>query len=607
MSGIVGIVNLDDAPVDPALLQRMTNSMAYRGPDRQQIWADGNVGFGHVLLRTTFESQHEQQPFTLDGETWITADARVDDRARLIHQLAASRDVITAPDAELILRAYQRWGQKCVDYLIGDFSFAIWDRRQRRLFCVRDHFGVKPFYYAELANCLVFSNTLNCIRQHPYVTSQLNDLAIADFLLFGHNSEVSTTAFHDIRRLAPAHQLTWSGGKPRTTRYWTLPSNAEIRYQRASDYVDHCNELLDVAVADRLRTDKVAIYLSGGIDSPTLAATACRLRARQSLWVNLQAYCLVYDNFPDPERHYAGLVARALDIPINVAPVDHYQLFERWDTPELRRPEPYDWPLLAINHDSLKTIENHSRVVLYGEDGDAVLMPSSVLSMLKRMGFGQVLSDLALYIYSHRRLPPLGLGIRAKLRHGLGKLEYRTPYPCWLNPDLTQRLNQSARWEHAQEPTPLKIPAVRLEAYQRLLQPIWQRLFEFNDPGATAVAVEHRFPLLDLRLVSYLLAIPSLPWCVNKELFRVAMQASLPTAVLDRPKTTLDFDPYQRHLEQHGSGWIDSFEPAPQLATYVNRMAVPRVTGGAYDPRVSWLHLRPLILNYWLQSLDAVT
>ncbi|MGH7886962.1 MAG: asparagine synthase-related protein, partial [Candidatus Binatia bacterium] len=584
MSGIVGIVNLDETPVDRVLLQRITRSLAYRGPDSQQIWVDGNVGFGHALLRTTFESRHEQQPLTLDGDTWITADARVDDRAGLIRQLAAPRDFITAPDAELILRAYQRWGPQCVNYLIGDFSFAIWDRRQRRLFCARDHFGIKPFYYAELANCLVFSNTLDCIRQHPNVTKPLNDLAIADFLLFGHNPEASTTAFHDIQRLAPAHQLTWCGDKPCTSRYWTLAANAEIRYQRAGDYVDRCNELLDMAVADRLRTDKVAIYMSGGIDSPTLAATVCRIRARQSPTPELQAYCLVYDKFPDPERHYAGLVARALDIPINFAAVDHYQLFERWDTQELRRPEPYDWPLLAINHDSLKTIENFSRVVLYGEDGDAVLTPSSVMSMLKRIGFRQVLSDSAAFVYSHRRLPPLGLGIRAKLRHVAATPDQRTPYPSWLNPDLAQRLNLSARWQNAQKPTPMKLPVVRPEAYQRLLQPIWQRLFEFNDPGATGVTVEHRFPLLDLRLVNYLLAIPSLPWCVNKELFRVAMRDCLPKPVLERPKAPLAFDPYQRHLEQHGCRWLDSFEPAPQLATYVNRMAIPPVTGGAYDP-----------------------
>jgi asparagine synthase (glutamine-hydrolysing) len=607
MSGIVGIVNLDGAPIDVALLRQLTRSLAFRGPDGQRLWTDANVGFGHSLLSTTFESQQEQQPLTLDGEVWITADARIDDRAGLIRQLAAPDLAAAAPDAELILRAYQRWGQDCVNHLIGDFAFAIWDRRQRRLFCARDHFGVKPFYYAALKDGLIFSNTLNCVRRHPKVTQRLNDLAIADFLMFGHNPEVSTTAFDGILRLAPAHQLTWSGGKPGTARYWTLPTNAEIRYRRAGEYIERCQELLGAAVSDRLRTDKVAIYMSGGIDSPALAATACKIRHSESPTLDLQAYCLVYEKFPDPERHYAELAAQALGVPINFSTVDHYKLFERWGTRELSRPEPFDWPLLALNHDSLQTIAAHSRVVFYGEDGDALLMPSTVVSMLKRMRFTQVAADSATYWLSHLRLPPLGSGIRTQLRQMFGDAPYRLPYPAWLMPDLARRYDLPSRWENAQKSMPLPTPTVRPEARQRLLSPLWQRLFEFNDPGATAIAVEYRFPLLDLRLVNYMLAIPSLPWCVDKELFRVAMRGILPRPVLDRPKTTLDFDPYQRHLELHGCRWLDHFEPAPRLAHYVDRKAVPPVTGNAYDPRESWLHLRPLALNYWLQSLDAVS
>jgi asparagine synthase (glutamine-hydrolysing) len=581
--------------------------MARRGPDEQRLWADGSVGFGHALLRTTFESRHERQPLTLDGEVWIAADARIDDRTALIRSLATPAELAAAPDAELILRAYQRWGEACVEHLIGDFSFAIWDRRQHRLFCARDHFGVKPFYYAELKDGLVFSNTLNCMRRHPEVSRRLNDVAIADFLLFGHNPEPSTTAFANIQRLAPANRLTWSGDGLRVTRYWVLPPIAEIRYRRAADYLERCQELLSLAVTDRLRTDKAAIYMSGGIDSPTLAATAQAIRQSQSATLDLQAYCLIYDRFPDPERHYAELAARAIGIPIHFSPVDRYKLFERWGTPELSRPEPYDWPLLAINHDSLTTIAQHSRVVFYGEDGDAVLMPSTVLSMLRRMSFSRVAWDLASYAFIHRRLPPLGLGIRALLRRLCGNAPQRLPYPEWLNPQLAQRLDLPSRWQAATAAAPLKTSAARPEAHQRLLSPLWQRLFEFNDPGATGIAVEYRLPLLDLRLVNYLLALPSLPWCVDKKLFRVAMAGTLPKSVLDPPKTTLDFDPYQRHLELHGCRWLDKFQPVPQLAAYVDRKAMPPVTGGAYDPRVSWLHLRPLVLNYWLQSADSVT
>src|SRR6266487_712880 len=102
MSGIVGIINMDGAPVDRSLLQRMTEFMTYRGPDAQHTWVDGPVGFGHTMLRTTFESQRERQPYSLDGQLWITADARVDDRTELIQKLEAEgrHDLVAATDIE---------------------------------------------------------------------------------------------------------------------------------------------------------------------------------------------------------------------------------------------------------------------------------------------------------------------------------------------------------------------------------------------------------------------------------------------------------------------------------------------------------------------------
>ena len=153
MSGIVGIVHFDGAPVDRHLLGQMTAFMTSRGPDAQQIWVEGNVGFGHTLLKTTDESEHERQPFTLDGRVWIVADARVDARRELVPQLQAHGHESLPPnatDVELILRAWQTWGENCVEHLLGDFAFAIWDGPRQRLFCARDHLGVKPFFYAHL-------------------------------------------------------------------------------------------------------------------------------------------------------------------------------------------------------------------------------------------------------------------------------------------------------------------------------------------------------------------------------------------------------------------------------------------------------------------------
>src|SRR5437899_9715369 len=231
MSGIVGMLNLDGAPVDCSLLRRMTDYLAFRGPDKQRVRVTKNVGFGHALLRITEESEREEQPFTLDGRRWIVADARVDARQELIAELRAREQKELASDAtdvELILRAYCVWGEDCVKRLLGDFAFAVWDEPRRRLFCARDHLGVKPFFYTQLGETVVFSNTLDCIRLHSWVSPDLNDSAIADFLLFGANQEIDTTSFRDIRRLPPAHTVTWSNGNMQRRRYWALPMEEPI-------------------------------------------------------------------------------------------------------------------------------------------------------------------------------------------------------------------------------------------------------------------------------------------------------------------------------------------------------------------------------------------
>ena len=169
MSGIAGILNLDGSPVDGDLLGRMTAYLRFRGPDGQRAWAMKNVGFGHTLLRVTEETARGAQPFTLDGQRWIVGDARVDARQDLIADLRArgQQDVaFDAPDVELILRAYGVWGEDCVSRLLGDFTFAVWDEPRQRLFCARDQLGVKPFFYAQVGQTVLFSNTLDCIRLH---------------------------------------------------------------------------------------------------------------------------------------------------------------------------------------------------------------------------------------------------------------------------------------------------------------------------------------------------------------------------------------------------------------------------------------------------------
>jgi asparagine synthase (glutamine-hydrolysing) len=609
MSGIVGIINLDGRQIDRQLLQRMTEFMDYRGPDVRQIWTDGPVGFGHTMLRTTFESEFEQQPCSLDGQVWITADARIDGRKELVSELERKgrHNLRSATDPELILHAYHVWGEGCVDHLLGDFVFALWDSPRRRLFCGRDHFGVKPFYYARTHHRLVFSNTLNCVRTHPAVSDDLNDSAIADFLLFGANQELSTTTFADIQRLPPAHLLTWSMGATRISRYWTLPTDGEIRYRRASDYVEHFKEHLRAAVSDRLRTNRVGITMSGGLDSTSIAVIARELLSERAEPYDLRAYTTVYDRLiPDQERHYSGLAAEALNIPIHYLVADDYSLFDGWEQAALQRHEPIDNPLEAVQVDQYRQIAANSRVVLGGSGGDALLAMSRsyFVELLKSFRIGRLIREAAGYAWSYGKRPPLNFRSTFKSWLGISPAPWRMPFPVWLDESFMKRIDLQARWDQINNVASSQQHATHAAAYENILLPLWPNCFESWDPGGSLFPVESRQPFFDVRLVNYVLAIPLVPWSIDKTLLRTLVRGILPDAVRLRPKTILAGDPVLELLRHSNLHWMDQFDPALEFASYVNRSKVEQLPAVQERPDIyeCYLNLRPCTLNLWLKQ-----
>src|SRR5580704_11331832 len=225
MSGIFGIVDFGGESVDEAVLRDLTEQMAFRGPDRRQIRNEGPVGFGHALLDNTFESEQDHQPLSLDREVWIVADARIDDQSTLIEALRSRGAIVAngACDAELIVRAYHVWGIDCVEQLMGDFAFAIWDGPHRRLMLARDQFGVTPMYYARLRDRIIFGNTLEVVRKYPGIRNDLNEDAVGDYLLIGHSIDLENTFFSQIRSVPPASRIVWDDGvQSPPQRYWTL-------------------------------------------------------------------------------------------------------------------------------------------------------------------------------------------------------------------------------------------------------------------------------------------------------------------------------------------------------------------------------------------------
>ena len=562
---------------------------------------------GHALLRTTHESKNEQQPLGLEERYWIAADARLDAREELIAELQQKTEAALsdAPDSQLILRGYAAWSEACVDHLRGDFSFAIWDKKHKKLFCARDHFGIKPFYYANVSSVLILSNTLNCIRRHPAVSDRLNDLAIADFLLFDMIREPGATSFADIRRLPPAHTLVWEGGSILACRYWTLPLSEPIHHQKPDESVEQFRELLDRAVADRVRTDKVGVLMSGGLDSPTIAASAQRSFRDNGAAGELRAYTEVFESLiPHEERHYAGLTAEMLEIPIEFDVGDDLALWKDSDQLESIWPEPVHSPASDGGIHQLRQMAAHNRVALTGFGADPAL--SCLLSLhfsqlLRKWQVSEALGDAMRYLAKEGRLSRLYL--RTRWQKWFGGKSQIPRYPAWLNHDLEKRAGLKERWEKIML-APSPNGSARRTAYEAIVDPSWPNLFEGYDPGATGVPLEVRHPFFDLRLVLFLLALPALPWCSDKELLREAARGILPDAVRLRRKSPLLADPLLAFLQQRESAWVDSFEAAPELGRYVERRRIPTVFREK-DAWTAWIHLRPLSLNFWLRSRAA--
>lgn len=591
-----------------ALLRNLTDFLAYCGPDWRETWFDGPIGFGHAALRTTRESLNEQQPASLDGQFWITADTRLDSRDELREEIEKTGRSCgrLASDSDLILHAYAAWGSECVHHLRGDFAFAIWDSHRKTLFCARDHFGVKPFYYADLDDQFVFSTVLNCVRMHPDVSDTLNETAIGDFLLFGLNFDDATTAFRDARRLQPAHTLTITQDEFFLKRYWSPPTNGRIRYRDAHDYIEQFKILFQAAVKDRIRTDRIGVLLSGGLDSAAVATTARALSRRPGEKLDLRAYTIVYESLiPDRDGTHAKETAEFLKIPARYLALDNLQPFDGWENGDWMWPEPAEDPFFAGLFDQFQMISEDCRVVLSGEGSDNLMnfeMWPHALDLIGRREWRQLFSD-ALRYASMRRAP--WPGIRRRVKRVFGKDHDAPKFPRWIAPDFVRRMSLEQRWREVTSASISERHPILPRAHASLDSPQWAYLFEHESPGVTRRPVEVRYPFLDLRIVDYLLALPPFPWFFEKTLLREAMVGCLPESVRRRPKAPLAGDPLAEWLKLSEPNGMRAAPWSEETNRYVTRSAIAPLNGAGESEELQ-ASVRPICLNFWLQSLRRV-
>jgi asparagine synthase (glutamine-hydrolysing) len=606
MSGFIGIFNTDGAPIDSELLNRLTDSLTFRGPDARAVWCRSPVSFGHTLFETTWEARYERQPFTLDQQVWIVADARVDAREDLVRKLGCGHDLALnqTPDVELILRAYLKWGEACLDYMIGDFSFAIWDSRARKLFCARDRFGVKLFYYTRKSSCLIFSNTITALRFHPEVSSRLNESAIGDFLLFDSNWTLDTTFFTDIQKLPAGHQFTLTATHFERRKYWQLVEPETVRFRNEEDYIEGFKERFDEAVSDRMRTDNVAISFTGGMDSTNMTLAARRVTQRKGSHIKFKAFTGVWDSLiPDNERYYSGLAAGALNTPIEYQAQDAYRPYDGWEG-RFPHPELSHYPDLLNQTTFYKRCANFSRVLLSGQGGDEVFKSFNLFTLFRHDPSLHILIDLCNSILRHNIVPPIGTGLYGWWRSQRQTEKIPEPQvPKWLNKDFVTRLSLTDRWrlwDHRNDP----LDALATGSKPRFVTPIWERALTNCDMGFHGVPIDVRFPYLDLRVVLFVLSLPNMSWICNKHLLRSLGRGILPAEIISRPKTPLRGDPLAQSLRNNKELLINLSRLClnPILESILDVDAWRKsLRETSFETWPLWESLRVVSLNYWLQ------
>ncbi len=283
MSAICGIVRFDSRPASEADLASTMAAMAHYAVDGSGVWCEGSVALGHQMLWVTPESQTEVLPFhdALAGLT-ITADARIDNRDELFSALRVPPHQGTSmPDSLLILLAYQKWGERTPERLLGDFAFAIWDARRQMLFCARDIFGVVPFHYRATLQNFCFATDIRGMLAFEGVEPVLDVTTLAGYLNRDHTVHLARSFYRQIAKLQPAHALSIDRGGLRLWEYWHAEDAQAVRMSSDAAYAEALRELLGRAVGCRIRSAyPVAAHLSGGLDSSAVAVLAARaLRA----------------------------------------------------------------------------------------------------------------------------------------------------------------------------------------------------------------------------------------------------------------------------------------------------------------------------------------
>jgi asparagine synthase (glutamine-hydrolysing) len=559
MSAIFGMWWLDGRPIDRVEVERMGELLAPRGPDGGGTWSEGPVAVGQRVLQANSGSRAASSP-VVDAETGLVlaADVRLDNRSDLLGRLG--RTCPASGDEALLLAAYARWGDACVERLIGDFAFAVWDPKRETLFCARDHFGVKPLYYCHRPSVLfAFASEVDALLSLNAVEDEIDELEVARHLLVPVGTDMAATYYRSVRRALPAQTVAVSGRGLTTRAYWNLDPKRELILGSDHEYAEALRASFLEAVGCRLPgAGPLGSMLSGGIDSSSVTCAAALLREESGASDPLHTLSAVYPRVPkSDEREYIDAVLERHRAVAHFFEADAVSPFGEID--RINRhvgganwgPTLYiTWVLYGVAADA------GCRVVLNGFDGDATLsmggaylpelayagrwwkLARETTAYARRNGHPVVRSNLAMLRFGLRRRGkganrwPSG---RRGADPGAGQPEGRSAGELVASRDLLGRVEQHV----GPGPDP---PRTERESHRRLL--LGQALAEglsWNEACGGGRSIEARFPFMDVRLAELCLSFPpdqKLRRGWTRYAMRRAMEGILPPKIQWRPGKT---------------------------------------------------------------------
>lgn len=558
MCGICGMAGFKDSePLEENILLNMVKVMKHRGPDGEGIYNNGFIGLASCRLAIIDLAGGQQPIANEDQSMWIVFNGEIYNYRELRSFLLQKGHLLrTQSDTEVILHLYEEFGSDCVHHLNGIFAFAIWDSPRQELFLARDPMGIKPLYYTEVNNQLIFGSELKVLLAHPDVKRDLDLISLNEYLSFEYVPSPRTILSH-IHRLEAGHILHYNHYGIHIERYWKM-SMARSESLPPVDWRDHANNLyqtLQESVQQELVSDvPVGVLLSGGLDSSTIAALMV-----QAYPGTVNSFSIKFEESSFDESHYAQLVAKQLGIKHHDLVLTSKMAVELVPKIVDFLDEPFGDSSLIPTFLLSKFAREHVKVVLGGDGGDELFAGYPTLiahrlieyyeravpwairthlvpKFLKRMPTS--FDNISLDFRARRFLSGRGVPLQTRHHRWLGSFTDENKeflLQDWIKPVLRDTYTQAYAHARQSEATTALNQILYVDMKMYLEGDILYKV----DRASMANSLEVRVPFLNRNVIRLATSLPlelKLHRLTSKYLLKKCMKGILPDEIINRPK-----------------------------------------------------------------------